>query len=121
MPHEVVEKDGDLNTEPVGTGPYRFVEYTPQQRLVLVRSGDFWGSDATGRRLPYIDRIEFDFYPDAVARVTALKTGNVDWIEYVPSSEVQSLRGDPNVQVVGGLSANFRGSTLIRRCRRSTT
>jgi len=109
VPHEVVEKDGDLNTEPVGTGPYRFVEYTPQQRLVLVRSGDFWGFDATGRRLPYIDRIEFDFYPDAVARVTALKTGNVEWIEYVPSSEVQSLRGDSNIQVVGGLSANFRG------------
>ena len=75
VPHEVVEKDGDLNTEPVGTGPYRFVEYTPQQRLVLVRSGDFWGFDATGRRLPYIDRIEFDFYPDAVARATALQDG----------------------------------------------
>ena len=108
VPHEVVEKDGDLNTQVVGTGPFRFVEYTPQQRLVLVRSGDFWGYDATGRRLPYIDRIEFNFYPDAVARTTALRTGNVDWIEYVPSSEVQSLRGDPNVQVVGGLSANFR-------------
>ena len=109
VPHEVVEKDGDLNTQVVGTGPFRFAEYTPQQHLVLVRSGDFWGYDTTGRRLPYIDRIEFNFYPDAVARTTALRTGNVDWIEYVPSSEVQSLRGDPNVQVVGGLSANFRG------------
>ena len=113
VPHEVVEKDGDLNTEPVGTGPYRFVEYTPQQRMVLVRSGDFWGVDATGRRLPYIDRIEFDFYPDAVARVTALKTGNVDWIEYVPSSEVQNLRTTPNVQVVGGLRPTSGASTLI--------
>ncbi len=32
----------------------------------------------------------------------------MDWIEYVPSSDVQSLRSDPNVTVVGGLSANFR-------------
>jgi len=108
VPHEIVERDGDLNKAPVGTGPFRFVGYTPQQRLILVRSGDFWGSDATGRRLPYIDRIEFVFYPDAVARSTALRTGNVDWIEYVPASDVQSLRGDPNVTVVGGLSANFR-------------
>jgi len=109
VPREAVAQDGDLNAHPVGTGPYRFVGYTPQQRLVLVRSGDFWGTDATGRRLPYVDRIEFVFYPDAVARTTALRTGSVDWIEYVPSSEIQNLRGDPNVLVVGGLSANFRG------------
>jgi peptide/nickel transport system substrate-binding protein len=109
VPHEIVERDGDLNKEPVGTGPFRFVGYTPQQRMILVRSGDFWGADATGRRLPYIDRIEFVFYPDAVARSTALRTGNVDWIEYVPSSDVQGLRADPNVEVIGGLSANFRG------------
>lgn len=109
VPKEVVEQEGDLNTHPVGTGPYRFVGYAPQQRLVIVRSGDFWGVDSAGRRLPYVDRIEFMFFPDAVARATALRTGTADWIEYVPSSEIQSLKADPNVEVVGGLSANFRG------------
>lgn len=109
VPKEIVERDGDLNTAPVGTGPFRFVGYTPQQRLVLVRSGDYWEQDATGRRLPYLDRIEFIFLPDAVARATALRTGSVDWIEYVPSSEVKALRAEPVVDVVGGLSANFRG------------
>jgi peptide/nickel transport system substrate-binding protein len=108
VPREVVERDGDLNQTPVGTGPFRFVSYTPQQRLVIVRSGDFWGTDETGRRLPYLDRIEFVFIPDPVARVTALRTGAVDWIEYVPNSEVQALRGDRNVEVVGGPAANFR-------------
>jgi peptide/nickel transport system substrate-binding protein len=108
VPREIVERDGDLNTNPIGTGPFRFVGYTPQQRLVLVRSGDYWETDAAGRRLPYLDRIEFIFLPDAVARATALRTGAVDWIEYVPSSEVQSLRADANIDVVGGLSANFR-------------
>ncbi len=109
VPKEIVERDGDLNTNPTGTGPFRFIVYTPQQRLVLTRNGDYWDRDETGRRLPYLDRIEFVFFPDAVARATALRTGTVDWIEYVPSSEVQSLRADPNVEVVGGLSANFRG------------
>jgi len=108
VPREVVERDGDMNTNPTGTGPFRFISYAPQQRLVLVRNGDFWGFDDTGRRLPYLDRIEFVFLPDAVARATALRTGSVDWIEYVPSSEVRSLRADPNIEVVGGLSANFR-------------
>jgi peptide/nickel transport system substrate-binding protein len=104
---EVVEKD-EMQTNPVGTGPFRFVGYTPQQRLTLVRSGDYWETDATGRRLPYLDRIEFVFFPDAVARATAIRTGTVDFIEYVPSSEVRALRGDANVDVLGGPSANFR-------------
>ncbi|MDR7518669.1 MAG: ABC transporter substrate-binding protein [Armatimonadota bacterium] len=108
VPREVVERDGDLNANPTGTGPFRFISYTPQQRLVLVRNGDFWQTDDTGRRLPYVDRIEFVFLPDAVARATALRTGAVDWIEYVPAAEVRSLRTDPNIEVVGGLSANFR-------------
>ncbi len=109
VPKEVIERDGDLNTNPTGTGPFRFIGYTPQQRLILVRNGDYWDRDETGRRLPYLDRIEFVFFPDAVARATALRTGAVDWIEYVPSSEVRSLQADPNIEVVGGLSANFRG------------
>jgi peptide/nickel transport system substrate-binding protein len=109
VPKEVVEKDGDLNTNPTGTGPFRFVGYTPQQRLTLVRNGAYWEQDSTGRRLPYLDRIEFVFFPDAIARATAIRTGTVDFIEYVPSSEVRNLRNDANVEVVGGPSANFRG------------
>jgi peptide/nickel transport system substrate-binding protein len=58
--------------------------------------------------LPYLDRLEFVFFPDAVARATALRTGTVDFIEYVPSSEVRNLRGDASVEVLGGPSANFR-------------
>ena len=108
VPKEIVARDGDLHTNPTGTGPFRFVGYAPQQRLTLVRSGDYWERDSGGRRLPYLDRIEFVFLPDAVARATALRAGSVDWIEYVPSSEVKALRADPNVLVVGGLSANFR-------------
>jgi peptide/nickel transport system substrate-binding protein len=107
VPKEVVDR-GEMNVSPTGTGPFRFVGYTPQQRLVLVRSGDYWDVDATGRRLPYLDRLEFVFFPDAVARATAIRTGTVEFIEYVPSSEVRSLRSDPNVVVVGGPSANFR-------------
>lgn len=108
VPREVIARDGDLNQSPIGTGPFRFVGYTPQQRLTLVRSGDYWERDQNGRRLPYLDRIEFVFLPDAVARATALRGGSVEWIEYVPSSEVRSLQADRNIEVVGGRAANFR-------------
>lgn len=105
---DVVAANGDLQEVVVGTGPFRFVEYVPQTRMVLERNPDFWGTDADGNQLPYLDGITFQFYPDPTARTTAIQTGNADFIEYVPAADVDVLRADPNVEVVGGLSANFR-------------
>ena len=103
-----VANGNDLNDVVIGTGPFRFVEYVPQTRMVLERNPDFWGTDDAGRQLPYLDGITFQFYPDAVARTTAVQTGNVEFIEYVPAADVTILEADPEVTVVGGLSANFR-------------
>lgn len=105
---DVVEANGDLQNVVIGTGPFRFVEYLPQTRMVLERNPDFWGVDADGNQLPYLDGITFSFYPDPTARTTAIQTGNADFIEYVPSADITLLQADPNVQVVGGLAANFR-------------
>jgi peptide/nickel transport system substrate-binding protein len=107
-----VEEFGDLQENVVGTGPFRFVEYLPQTRMVLEKNEDFWGTDADGNALPYLDGIEFVFYPDPTARTTAIQTGNADFVEYVPAADVEILRADPNVEVVGGLSANFRSIYL---------
>ncbi len=105
---DVVAAEGDLEEVVFGTGPFIFVEYLPATRMVLERNPNFWGSDADGNQLPYLDGITFVFFPDAVARTTAVQTGNVDWIEYVPAADVTILQADSDVTIVGGLSANFR-------------
>jgi peptide/nickel transport system substrate-binding protein len=102
------EAAATLNTRPVGTGPFTFVEYVPQTRMVLRKNPNFWGKDAKGNRLPYLDGITYSYLPDATARVTALRTGNVDWIEYVPSTAIATLKADANVNVLGGPAANYR-------------
>jgi ABC-type oligopeptide transport system substrate-binding subunit len=109
---DLVNEHGDLQDVVIGTGPFRFVEYVPQTRMVLERNEDFWGTDADGNPLPYLDGITFQFYPDPTSRTTAVQTGNVDWIEYVPAADVELLRANPDVEVVGGLSANFRSIYL---------
>lgn len=110
---EVATANGnDLNSAVIGTGPFRFVEYVPQTRLVLEKNEDFWGTDASGNPLPYLDGITFTFYPEPTARTTAIQTGNADFVEYVPAPDVDILRADPEVEVVGGLSANFRSIYL---------
>ncbi|MEX2500803.1 MAG: ABC transporter substrate-binding protein [Trueperaceae bacterium] len=112
VPEAAVREHGDLQAHVVGSGPFRFVEYLPQTRMVLERFEDHWGTDADGNPLPYLDGITFQFYADPTARTTAVQTGNVDWIEYVPAADVDVLRADPEVEVVGGLSANFRSIYL---------
>ncbi|MEM6431435.1 MAG: ABC transporter substrate-binding protein [Deinococcota bacterium] len=104
--------DNDLNDVVVGTGPFNFIEYIPQTRMVLEKNESYWGTDAEGNALPYLDGITFTFYPDPASRTTAIQTGAVDWIEYVPAADVILLEADPEVSVVGGLSANFRAMYL---------
>ena len=106
VPKEAVAQ---LAQRPVGTGPFTFVEYVPQTRMVLRKNPNFWGRDAQGRQLPYLDGITYSYLPDATARVTALRAGTVDWIEYVPATDVKSLQGNDQVSVFGGPSANYRG------------
>ena len=109
VPREAVST---LASKPVGTGPFTFVEYIPNTRMVLRKNPNYWERDAQGRRLPYLDGITFTYLPDPTARTTALRTGSVDWIEYVPAADVAALRRDDRIEVVGGLSANFRALYL---------
>jgi peptide/nickel transport system substrate-binding protein len=109
VPQHVVEANGgSLQEVVVGSGPFRFVEYLPQTRLVLEKYDGYWGVDAAGNQLPYLDGITFTFYPDPTARTTAILTGDVDWVEYVPAVEVPALQANPDVEVTGGLAANYR-------------
>lgn len=108
VPQHVVEAEGDLQNTVVGTGPFRFVEYLPQTRMVLERNDDYWRTDEAGNQLPYLDGIQIIFYPDPTSRTTAIQTGSVDWIEYVPAPDIDILALDPAIELVGGIASNFR-------------
>jgi peptide/nickel transport system substrate-binding protein len=104
--------DNNLTQVVIGTGPFAFAEYLPQTRMILEKNDAYWGTDEAGNALPYLDGITFTFYPDPASRTTAIQTGAVDWIEYVPAADVPLLEVNPEVSVVGGLSANFRAMYL---------
>jgi len=82
MPAHLLEgKDitkSELARNPVGTGPYRFVEWIPGQRLVLTAYHDYF----EGR--PYIDRCIYRIIPDTSTMYMELKSGGLDMMTLTP-------------------------------------
>jgi peptide/nickel transport system substrate-binding protein len=72
----------------IGTGPYTFVSWMPKGDLVLKRFDGFWG-DA-----PAWENVTRREIPDDAARVAALKSGQVDMINYVPATDYLSMKND---------------------------
>jgi peptide/nickel transport system substrate-binding protein len=71
--------DRELGSRPpVGTGPFRFVEWIPDKHLVVERNPAYWRHDDRGESLPYVDRIEFRVLADEDSRLLALRAGDVD-------------------------------------------
>jgi peptide/nickel transport system substrate-binding protein len=77
----------------VCTGPFKVERYTPQQELVVVKTGNYWGQPAK------LDRITFKFYPDETTRALALQNNEVDMIQDVPLSILNSVKAQPGVKI----------------------
>ena len=73
---------------PSGTGPFKITELRPRNSVTLARNPDYWNQ----ARVPKLDRMILLPIPDANARVAALRSGQVDWIEAPPPDVVPSLR-----------------------------
>jgi peptide/nickel transport system substrate-binding protein len=71
---------------PPGTGPFKFVEWRPNQQIVLERFEDYWGQKA------YLDRIVMRPIKDDSVRMTALRAGDVDMVQTAPLEWVRQVR-----------------------------
>ena len=74
--------------KPSGTGPWKLQTYTPRERAVLVPNTDYWDK----KRIPRLDSVVLLPVPDASARVAALRSGQVDWIELPPPDAMDGLK-----------------------------
>ena len=70
---------------PPGTGPFKFVEWKPQQHVILERYSDFWGPKV------YLDRLVMRPNRNDTIRFTALRAGDVDFIERAPLEWVKQI------------------------------
>jgi peptide/nickel transport system substrate-binding protein len=90
-PAALREYGADFRTNPVGTGPFRFQEWVPNQQLELVRYDDYWKGPAP------LDGIVFRPIVEEQTRVTELLAGNIDFAYDLPPDNVAQLRESPDV------------------------
>lgn len=102
-PQSVIEASTlDDLAEPVGTGPYQFVEWQRDRYILLERFEDYAALDGEpngygGHKYAYLDEIRFAPVPDESARQAGLSTGEYHYLETVPSDLFQVMEGDSNV------------------------
>lgn len=79
---------------PVGTGPFRFVSWHRDERVVIEAFDDYWGGRAP------VDRIVFRVIPEAASRIAALEAGEVMYITAIPTAEKARLDAIGRLNVV---------------------
>jgi peptide/nickel transport system substrate-binding protein len=93
-----IEKYGkDLARNPVGTGPFSFVEWVKDDHLTVKKFAGYWEKGSDGQALPYLDEVTYKGVPDATVRLTSLKTNTLDFIIAPASKDHASLRADKSV------------------------
>lgn len=79
--------------KPIGTGPYRFVEWRKNERFVMEANPDYY------KGAPKIKRIVYRPINEDQTRVSALRTGEIDIVDTVPPDQVKLLQSDPNLTI----------------------
>ncbi len=101
-PTALKEWGSDYQFHQVGTGPFKFVDYVPNDHLTLVRSDDYnWGPTIYDHPGPaYLDEVEFRFFTDPAGRALALEAGDADVMGEIPALDAANLRQDSRFVVI---------------------
>lgn len=77
----------DTAADPVGTGPFSFVSYTPQEGIVVKKNTNYWQEG-----LPYLDEVEFKITGSADTALLELQGGSIDIYAYLTDSQANTLK-----------------------------
>jgi peptide/nickel transport system substrate-binding protein len=94
VPEEAAD---ELGTNPIGTGPWRFGEWMPNDHLTLVKNPDYWEEG-----LPYLDELTYQVVRDQQSGVIAFETGNLDMVlsDVLSSSDILEFQENPDVTLI---------------------
>ena len=86
-------EENPASSKPIGSGPFKFSEYTQGQNITLVPNENYHEGS------PKLDKLIFSIIPDAETAIQALVNGEIDVFENVPASRVAELEANPSVRL----------------------
>ncbi|NBF05742.1 ABC transporter substrate-binding protein [Pseudomonas sp. Fl5BN2] len=98
----IVPVDYHPVTNPVGAGPYKLKSFTPGQRSLFTRFDNYYKDGQ-----PYADELEIIDFKDQVARLAALRSGQIDMANVMPTEQLQVLQRDPRVRLLKSVTGNW--------------
>ncbi|KAB2334656.1 ABC transporter substrate-binding protein [Cytobacillus depressus] len=107
-----IEKYGDkFRQNPVGTGPFKFVEWKQNDRIVLEKNTDYWMEG-----YPKLSKVIYRVIPENTARLNALANGEIDIMDGLNNSDEASVLSNPDLQIIERPSMNvgYIGFTVNR-------
>lgn len=91
-----------------GTGPFRFVEWVEDTRVVVEKNPDYWRNGEDGSPLPYYDQLEFQVVPDNNVQLASFESGEVDIIP-PPLSSLDALEANGQYHIEEFVGASWSG------------
>ncbi|HTK01533.1 MAG TPA: ABC transporter substrate-binding protein, partial [Bordetella sp.] len=89
-----------MNAKPVGSGPYKVVDYQPGKSITLARNADYFKDSPKPQ--PKIGKVVIRFIPDRQTQMAEVISGQEDFIMSVPKDQAEQLASMPNLQAVSG-------------------
>ena len=92
-------KPGDLDSNPIGTGPFSLVQYQKDAVIRFRAFPDFWGNQTGSDRAAKVDNLIFSITPDASVRFAKLRTNECQIARYPNPADLPAMRADPTLAV----------------------
>ncbi len=94
LPSEKIASGHDFGNQPVGTGPFSFVEWQRDNAITLNAFADYY------QGAPQVDQVVIRFVPDSAVQLQGLLTGEFDVVDTVASADQATVEADPNLALV---------------------
>ena len=104
---KAAQNNANFAAAPVCSGPFKFVERVAQDRIVFEKYANYWNKDAI-----HFNRVVSTPIPDATVRLANLRSGQLDFIERVATSDVAKLATEPRFKISKITEVGYQGITI---------
>lgn len=106
-----IDRAADYNRNPLGTGPYRLVEWKTGEYILLEAVPDYW----RGQEFPKIKRLMFKFVTNTNTRINQLRSGEVHVVALVPWDKAREVLSVPGIELHRMVGNSYEHVTLNQR------